>query len=290
MKSESIAIIYQPGFAGHLLEYLLTLDSSTLWIKPTSVQLEDSLENRLNFYSFNNTKQYDHWGAFHESRWASVNTLPNPRGLTKINSVHPLAFDKVINYNKWLIVNLSYADFNNYWLIETKRNWHNFPVLRNGEFEKEMMLRKKISLEISLDKFLALETWTEEYQRISNLINLPVLIDAATELYNSWYTIRVLPYIKKFKTLTDDQKMMYRTARHRLEANKLAYIDNDILGTTGYIHLINFYNRLRAEEWPIITNINDFKNLPKYIELEIQKRDPIMANLIKNYINNYELK
>jgi hypothetical protein len=274
MKSESIAIIYQPGFAGHFLQYLLTLDSSTLWVKPTSVQLEDSLENRLNFYLFDNTRQYDHWASFHQSRRASVNNLPNPRGLTKINSVHPLAFDKVIDNTKWLIVNLSYADFNNYWLIETKKNWNNFPVLRNGEFEKEMMLRKKILLEISLDKFLAPETWAEEYQRISNLINLPVLIDAATKLYNSWYTIRVLPYIKKFKTLTDDQKMMYRIARHRLEANKLAYIDNNILGDNKDIYLINFYNKIRAEEWPIITNINDFKNLPKYIELEIQKKRP----------------
>ena len=226
MQTENIVIIYQPGFAGHFLSYLLTLDSSTLFLKPLSVQLEDTPENRLKFYSFNNTSQYDHWHKFHAAR--NVNTvLPNPKGLKSITSMHPLGFDPLVEYNKLFIVNLTYNDFNNFWLNETKKNWFNFPILRKYEFEREISLRKEYPLiEISLDKFLNPTTWIEEYQKISNLLNLPILLDLATELYNSWYTVRVLPYVDQFTALTDDQKIMHRTARLALEENKIACVDD----------------------------------------------------------------
>jgi hypothetical protein len=284
--TEKIVIIYQPGFAGHLLTYLFSLDNSTAFIKPESIKIDDTLTNRLNCYSFDNAVKFDHWSKFHLFMDNFAGPSPHLNSSKIVYSIHPndAAYGRLYFFDKILLVTLSYNDFCNFWLVETKKNWRDFPIIIKEDVEKENIIKNKYSpIEINLDCFLDTTTWFDEYVRINKLLNLPV-ITAAEELYDSWYKVRVLPYIEKFKTLTPDQKKFYCTARINLENNIPVSIDGTLLGSQinklveleslqqleMHKEFVDFYNLVRGADWPDCGNINDFYNIPAWIHAEIE--------------------
>ena len=56
-------IIYQPGFGGHLLEYLFSSDPTVA----TLMLLNTDLKDQSKLYSFDNSKNFQHWQDFHKN-------------------------------------------------------------------------------------------------------------------------------------------------------------------------------------------------------------------------------
>jgi len=237
------SLVYQPGFAGHMLTYLLSLDSKTFFHKPDSIEIDDTLENRAQTYSFHNAKNFSHWYNWHKEYnfLEPYRIVDNTKDsdLTVIIPIHPQDFyDYVVSsefdtklVNHYLIADLPHDDWCDFWLVETKKMWHNFPPIRPNEFQKEEYVRQHFNFfNIAVDKFLNPNTWIEEYQRICSYLDIPIHTNIATILYNSWYETRVIKLKQKFETLSSATKKIYSDARIDLEQNKIVQIDGIMLG------------------------------------------------------------
>jgi hypothetical protein len=208
---KEIKIVYQPGFGGHFLTYLFSLDPSTV---PHLAKV-DVVSERLRYYDFKNTKKFNHWSQFH---FVSSKRIYKRDDQILITCSHPtssLVYDPAVTY---YIVNLSYSDFANFWLVKTKEYFGNFPVLYPDDFEIEMKFREEHNPQpISIDCFLDPSTWQDEYRRVSSLMGIPLQLEAAEQLYQSWYDIRVAPIKEEFDNLPPDQRQLFLTKRQQDE-------------------------------------------------------------------------
>ena len=243
-----VSLVYQPGFAGHMLTYLLSLDSKTFFHKPDSINVSDTLENRVQTYSFNNAKKFNHWYNWHRKynilEPYQIVDLTKDTDLTVIVPMHPQDFysyavgpdfdNKLIS--KYLIADLPHNSWCDYWLVETKKLWYNFPPLRHDEFTKEEYIRQHFDcFGLAVDKFLEPSTWLEEYHRACDFLKLSTHDEQATILYNTWYETRVIDLKQKFKLLSSKTKDIYSSARLALERNETVQIDNVVLGNNEKI-------------------------------------------------------
>jgi hypothetical protein len=209
---KQIQIIYQPGYAGSFLAYLFSLDPSvaSYMVNTNDVNL------RLKYYNFNNTKKFTDWAAWHKHNRNLHYTFFRQ---TSVERIHPFEFKYPLD-TSFYIVNLSYSDFANYWLISTKQRWNGYPHLRQGEIKLEKEIRKTLNPEpISIDLFFNNDTWEDEYKRVNDLMGLPLQLDAAKILYQSWYDIRVKPLKTYFENLTEDQRVKFNLLRKQREEN-----------------------------------------------------------------------
>jgi len=197
---KEINIVYQPGFGGHFLTYLFSLDPSTV----PHMARTDNVNERLQRYDFKNTKKFHHWSHFHTINRNRI--YKSKEHQTLINCIHP---DRSMIYNPeiiYYIVDLSYDNFSNYWLVSTKEKFGNFPVLFTGDFDIEIEFRKKHQpIPISMDSFLDNTIWQDEYVKISKSMGVPLQLEAAQKLYQSWYDLRVAPIKNEFEKLTKNQ-------------------------------------------------------------------------------------
>jgi len=249
MMTDVINIIYQPGYAGHFLSYLFSLDPSTA----PHVAETDRIKERLALYDFSNAKKFDHWVNFH-STYDTHNVDQYQNLYPKIvKSVHPANF--VYNKNEsHYIVDLSYSIFASYWLIHTKELWGQYPILSANEYDVEHRIRKQFDpTRISIDAFLSPTTWVEEYLRITHHMGIPSQVPAAQKLYDSWYAIRVEPLLKAF----DPKDTSYIKRR----------INDERQGQLTYWQA--FYQRVRGDDWPDCNNERDFDHLPSNIKQEL---------------------
>jgi hypothetical protein len=163
--------------------------------------IEDTLANRSAAYSFDHATDYTSWQEFHDNiTRASQDDNSNYAILVKCIHPHEYSHTNGEHY----FCDLSYDDFSNYWLVDTKINWNNFPRQRAGELLKEHSMRTKYAHEIiSIDNFLDLSTWEHEYRRLSELMGLVVYMAQATALIHSWHRARVSNQMKKFKQITE---------------------------------------------------------------------------------------
>ncbi len=247
---KTINIIYQPGYGGHFLKYLFSLDSTT------SPQGEADSNNRLTNYNFNNALKFKNWYEYHISH--SYDAVVRDYPVT-VTCEHPKEFvnnSNSVNY----IVDLSYADFSSYWLVSTKQRWNYFPSLRVGEFEQEQQIRKEFNFQsISMDAFLDPNQWDIEYRRVSKSMGIPVQIDQARELYWSWYNLRVRPLKEDFNQLAKQQHSEYQRKRlqHQLYGN-----------LTDQAWTI-FYDGIRGADWPDCSSQDLIDTLPNNIQTEL---------------------
>lgn len=211
---DQIKIIYLPGFGGNMLTYLFSLDPITV---PHIVETND-VDSRAKNYDFNNTRNYPTWNHFHHYT-QDLQFISTEQKQVLITRVHPHEFVPVADA-AYFIVNLSYSDFANYWLVKTNQQWGGFPRLRPGEFEKETLIREAHNpVGISMDCFLNPLLWQDEYIRVSHLMNLPLQLDAAKRVYYSWYGIRVAQLQRSFSVLSAEEKSSYLAARLVEQAN-----------------------------------------------------------------------
>jgi hypothetical protein len=254
---KQIEIIYQPGFGGHLLTYLFSLDPSTV----AHISDTDDVNERLKNYNFNNTKKFNHWMDYHKA-YHYLTFEQGKKDKTLITCDHPERGRRGFVYDPskiYYVVDLSYGDFANYWLVSTIKNWNNFPCLSPGELEKEMYIKQQYNpLVISLDSFLDPASWKNEYIRVSEQMQIPLQLDAAEVLYYSWYNIRVAPYKKTFDNLSKDQQEFFLTRRKRFETHG-----------PDCEQFADFYRDIKDASWPDCYAEEDFDKLPEFIKTEL---------------------
>ena len=211
-----IRIYYQPGFAGHFMTYLFGLDPIVVsYIEPTT-----DIDERAEIYNFTNLKQkYKHWGLIHTNTDEKVFRSNNNQ--IYIDAIHP--FDHKLNDNPQAepyLIDLSYNDFSNYWLMHTKELWHGFPAtsIEFVQTQKKLIVEQN-PIKILLDCFLDRTKWVDEYLRIGKLMNIPTHIGPATKVYESWYAQRVAPLVPKFNQLTSEEKLEFYKKRIHEEIN-----------------------------------------------------------------------
>ena len=147
MDTQVYTLIYQPGYAGHFLTYLFSLDPSTAPHTPLSQ--EDVPSNRLELYSFDHAKKFNNWAEFHVSYKYQPDVVLSEYGQYPaiVWSIHPLEFiySKLDCPQICYIADLSRTPFADFWLVKTKELWKQFPRIRPQEAAIEHNLRKFIN-------------------------------------------------------------------------------------------------------------------------------------------------
>lgn len=302
-QMKRILIIYQGGHAGNLITRLLSLDPSTVFHRLDGSDINDTLNNRLLTYSFNNAANYSHWIEYHlayTTKWRD-NHINNIAQTIMVNSDHPseLYHDQhqLISADYIIYVNLSYSNFSNYWLMEfvTRLQTHTAlrlqtlpPVFANARFALDSpsavnQFKKKISvltgknvIELSLDAFLDSKTWQAEYIRISNILNIPV-VDSAHILYSSWYNARVKLSLEQFNKLNIEQQTKYKEIRLEYEYNTPVIPYDEIDRKLREDSFAQYYNDIRGSDFPDCNTIADISNLPEWV---LQEIDPKWKNIL----------
>jgi hypothetical protein len=197
-------IVYKPGYGGHFIEFLLSLDPSTMpWVRAGSTVEEVNL-SRKTHYSFKNiVKIHGHWQQHHipfrTERESFTSFLANETYHTFCAAVHPHEFYKwsltdlfsehPVHVNYLL---LSLSPEREYIIDAFKVSNNNFPVLRLGEEEQNKQYREEHQpIVISLDNFIiGEEAFVAEYKKMNEYLALPLHLDAAIEMYRDWYSER----------------------------------------------------------------------------------------------------
>jgi hypothetical protein len=257
--AEIINIIYQPGYGGHFLKCLFSLDSK---VAPLMGDTDDITE-RLNRYNFNKSTKFNNYFSFHihnDSQFDINKYMDSYEKIVIASHPYHIFLSPNIAATKF-IVDLNYSEFNDYWLVESKKRMGNFPPTLVGEYYREMELRKTSPMvSISLDKFLDETMWESEYYRISELMGIDTHINEAKILYNSWYNVRVAELKESFKKLTDVQLRSFQDTR----------LLHEMHGNDG--NWQNFYQRNRGANWPEFSNTLKFSELPIFVQNELMKK------------------
>lgn len=277
--SNANLIIYQPGYGGNLLCCLFSLDPITKSLLSINYPNID----RSELYTFNHSKKFANWESWHaitcNERHRSI--LPNridDRILTLV--IHPKEYlvgnytDMGLNFTIYLAA-LSRSEFSDYWLMRTKEKWNGFPFLRRQEIVQEEYINNTYNpITISVDSFLNLHTWQDEYLRINKLMNLTPNLTVASKLYRDWYDLRVAPLRKEFDILSTVQINIYSEQRDNMEANsrnlfEMEFPIQSASVLTAEDNWVNLYNQTRGVDWPDCPPSSDFYKLPIQIQQEL---------------------
>jgi len=194
-------VVYKPGYGGHFIEFLLSLDPSTMpWVRAGS-SIQDVLLSRKDHYSFKDiVKTHGHWQKHHipfRTELSSFTSFVNSNYQIFCVAIHPFEFyrggflDLPKQFNvKYLHVSTS--PHREHIIDSFKKRNNNFPVLRPGEDEEDQQYRKDFNpFVINFDNFIiGEETFIAEYRRINEYLNLPLHLDDALEMYRDWYVER----------------------------------------------------------------------------------------------------
>ena len=208
-------IIYKPGYGGHFIQFILSLDKSTVPVMSKKVDLNQMNDSRKELYSFKELrKRYGSWQNHHAAyqvqnlRQLGVHELLNNSAYHTLTiHVHPYGFYNTMLFKylnnvkasiKYLQVTLSpkYE-----YVIDTFKACNgNFPVLRLVEEEMNQKITEQLSpYIINFDNFiLGEEYFVEEYIKISNHLQLPLYLDDAIEMHRDWYVERKFSEYLKF--------------------------------------------------------------------------------------------
>ena len=201
-------IVYKPGYGGHFIKFLLSLDPSTMpWVRAGSTVDEVNL-SRKTHYSFRDlVKAHGHWYNHHTTFKTSNNEydtfMNNKEYDTFCSAIHPQEYyswfyswsmsesDRLKNVRiNYLQVSLS-ARLEP--IIDAfKVSNNNFPRLRPGEEEQNEQYQKEYQpFVINFDNFIiGEEAFVAEYKRMNEYLALPLHLDDAIEMYRDWYAER----------------------------------------------------------------------------------------------------
>jgi hypothetical protein len=250
---KKIKIIYLPGHGGNFLAALFSLDPVSKPLLPINNGTQDTPMSRVNLYiDFLKQKKSPHFAlAGHLVYEQSYEYC--------IQSVHPEEFNFDKDIHRLFQIHLDWSNFSNYWLAQSKINMDfQLARLRPGETQKNLEITKLYQPNtISINRFLNLQSWTQEYLRINELIGLQPHLVAAEILYKFWYELRVRDIIDNFDSLESHQLYKYYLERLREET----------AGTKTQWQV--FYERVKDPQWPDCDEEKDFLKLPRWIQQEL---------------------
>ena len=208
-------IIYKPGYGGHFIQFLLSLDKSTVPCISKDTTFSQINNSRKDYYSFKNLrKNFGRWINHHKLydgmnidelilKELISNSLYNTANL----QVHPHEFYKlrIDSYLNHLPITINYIQIivspKYEYVIDTFKVCNgNFPKLRPNEDTMNQKITQDYSpYIINFDNFiLGEEHFIDEYINVNNHLQLPLHLDDALELYRDWYVERRFNQYLKF--------------------------------------------------------------------------------------------
>lgn len=193
-------IIYKPGYGGHFIQQLFSLDSSTYFWKSSKITTLD----RKDHYSFQNIySRFGTWRNHHMSFYFPIKVCDNFLFQDSSSSIlnlgiHPAEYYSLDLVNQILQDHCTIKYFQVILseklthVIDQFKNFNHFPYLRPGEHEQDIELMTRYNPEIiNFDNFvLGEDLFLSEYNRLCPLFNVPVDSATALELYRDWYAER----------------------------------------------------------------------------------------------------
>ena len=193
-------IIYKPGYGGHFIQQLFSLDSSTYFWKSSKITTLD----RKDHYSFQNIySRFGTWINHHTSFYFPTKVCDNFLFQDSSSSIlnlgiHPAEYYSLDLVNQILQDHCTIKYFQVILseklthVIDQFKNFNHFPCLRPGEHEQDIELMTRYNPEIiNFDNFvLGEDLFLSEYNRLCSLFNVPVDSATALELYRDWYAER----------------------------------------------------------------------------------------------------
>jgi hypothetical protein len=180
---------------------------------------------------------------------------------------------------------LPYSKFNDFWWV------HSIKLLdlqlcginsyRTAQFNEWLPPNHRIDISCFLDQ----NTWTTEYYRVCEVMEITPNIVAATELYNSWYRLRV----KNCKDAFTGQDLAAERKHIEINGtndwyNKLFLPDlllEELTRRKNDLSVwLNFYNSVKAADWPPAMN---FYLLPAHIQHELVNSYGYVPTKVKLY-------
>ena len=193
-------IIYKPGYGGHFIQQLFSLDSSTYFWKSSKITTLD----RKDHYSFQNIySRFGTWINHHTSFYFPTKVCDNFLFQDSSSSIlnlgiHPAEYYSLDLVNQILQDHCTIKYFQVILseklthVIDQFKNFNHFTFLRPGEHEQDIELMTRYNPEIiNFDNFvLGEDLFLSEYNRLCSLFNVPVDSATALELYRDWYAER----------------------------------------------------------------------------------------------------
>ena len=194
-------IIYKPGYGGHFIQQLFSLDNSTYFWKSSKITTLD----RKDHYSFQNIySRFGTWINHHTSFYFPTKVCDNFLFQDSSSSIlnlgiHPAEYYSLDLVNQILQDHCTIKYFQvilseklTHVIDQFKNFNHHFPYLRPGEHEQDIELMTRYNPEIiNFDNFvLGEDLFLSEYNRLCSLFNVPVDSATALELYRDWYAER----------------------------------------------------------------------------------------------------
>lgn len=252
-QMKKIKIVYLPGYGGNFLQALFSLDPSTQPSGIIEIDTLDTPDHRADCYiNLLRDRKALHFDL-------GKNQHASPQYGCVVQAVHPKEFDFNEQCDKVLQVDLDWSNFSNYWLIQSKINMdHQMARLRAEEIKKSIQIKKWFNTHpVSINPFLDLRLWTQEYVTVNRLLGLPDHLDAANKLHKFWYDLRVSKIVKSFETVGAKEFSKYCFER----------LKQEVYGAPTFWQ--TFYERVRDPQWPDCSDEKDFVNLPQWIQHEL---------------------
>ena len=201
-------ITYKPGYGGHFIQFLLSLDKCTVPCIDKNTTFSQIDNSRKEHYSFKDLrKKHGHW-LKHHKQYDGMNLdelvirelVDNDQYHTANLQVHPYEFFhtglmEYLQSTKEVSIKhlqISVSPKYEYVIDMFKICNSNFPKLRPFEEEMNEMITKNFNpYIINFDNFISGEEhFVDEYTKINNHLQLPLHLDDALELYRDWYVER----------------------------------------------------------------------------------------------------
>jgi hypothetical protein len=326
-------IIWTSGFGGEFIRRMLSLDLSTVPLLKHGPDWEDSVGNRLDGYSFYNSKKYEFYGQFHEVDLCDVAAYYDPDTRVKydhfIIKAHPADFyDFFVDSNGKLLnpdiriytLTLNESAFNSFWISETIKFIQPILTVKQQEYQLNLKIINDKTFNVKpipMEPFLQdQDSWIGFYSDLMNELGIPLHIDAAISLWQSWYNIRVKPIKEKFQKLTLDQvnniprieNVITDTSPRPINdySTKLLETNNEAVANSvqqrkelskkfGPVlghwqntspqgitkNMIGIYNALKSTaDWPGCSTLDDLRALPTWIKEEISSKSDQIKNIL----------
>jgi hypothetical protein len=271
---QPINIIFECGYAGRFLAELFSQSDESVPL--FSNKLGDHFSGLSGWLVAEDDR----------GRFKAPDIAPQSKIPIRPNYLWKCKLDPSISY---FGVVLPCTQFNDFWWV------HSIELLdlhlcglnsyRTAQFTEWLPPSHRIDISCFLDH----NTWAAEYYRVCDVMGITPNIAAATELYTSWYNLRVKPCKDAFvgQNLSAERKHIELNGTDDwynklflsdLLKEQLAWHNRNSTSWT------NFYTAVKASEWPAST---DFHSLPVHIQDELVSvygySPPLWAKLYDQY-------
>ena len=239
-----------PGQAGNFCAALLSLAPTVAPYHITVSPNDDALKRSRAYQALGNVR---HLGDY-------AQPTPIKDYEIVVSEIHPNEFQPDQFRTHCVTVNLGWSNFSNFWFMARKEAF-DYQVARTRPKEAakhDWIARHFNAYRINLDCLLHRDQWQAEYQRICACLGLATQMPAAQELWHWWYTHQVEPYHQRFQHINNSEHAEWCRKR----------IQDEQWGVPSVWQV--FYQRVRDPSWPDCDVEEEFKDLPAWIQQELQ--------------------